>query len=1224
MAEQKSWVRRAGRVLIAGAFAGATLLGVAAPAIAEGTVPALTQARYTNEEASALVNPVVQEYNVDPSGAAWSFDASTRLVVVASDANTSNERLAEVVKLVNSEFAEKNVVSSDPFGMVYAPADMAGTADVVIDLASTVTDQSSSDEAYTIEISTSGVRVTAASENAVMYALRTLECLAQTTDNALPCGTIVDWPDLQERRLFVDCGRKYFSKDWFIRQIHEMSYMKLNTMDMHFSENLGFRIECDTDPAIVSDEYLTKDEVLEILEEARLYGINVIPSIDSPGHVDQILRAHPEYGQIANDGVTHYASGLDVTNEEAVAYMYSIYQEYIDLFKQGGATTDISIGCDEYMEFDRAPFTTMYQSVLTDWAHENLGSNYSWTDTLATYINNLADFCRENGLEPRVFNDGLYYGEGSSYQQKVKIDPTLGVDFWSQMSWNRSIANLQDLVNRGMEVFYNFNANYGYFVLRNDSRGASFDYDNNLEMWFDEWRPGDFQDAQNANVLADDDPRIKGTAIAIWCDYPDVATEDEVTEGIADSLRAMATRSWNVDSNQGLTLDEFMDLAETLGHAAAWEKGSKLPDAGEILPAENVGKVTVHYVDAEGNPVADDTVSYGTIGDAYEVSATDVYGYRLVSDEATVSGTFAKEDAEVTFVYELYTDKAELADALAQAIPATQLIDQTSADYLDALEAARAVYEDPAATQAQVDEVLLALTSGRAGAVRLENYGLYAEVTYPLPASDYVSGYDAYEQALDAARALIADAGSTTSEERVAALAAIRDAKQGLTKPVSTTPTVSATDQWYPYDGGFPYENMLDGNPNTKCWFNQNQEVGKEVVFTFPTQVMLSGISVSQPSGVGADQLAGADVQVAGADGTWVTVGHIDDSKLDWSFSFEKQAVSKARLVLTAEKPNWYQISEVSFAAEPVEEDTTLSDLIARAEDLSVEGKSVSLVKDLASALLDAQQAYVSAGDTEAAVEALTAAIAELAGEIAPTIQKDALEAFVAQADALDEKNFTAESWAALEEALSGARAALADEAATQAQVDDALVALQGAYYALEASDGTEEPEPATYTVTFDDLLATTENVTVTVEEGQTVDPALVPDPVCEGYVFEGWFTDVDRTVPFDFAVPVTSDLTVYAKWTEVDPGEEPGDGEEQPGGEEPGGDRPGGGTEQPGGGTPTTPGTGSGAGSGSGAQKPGAVPETGDPSTLAGAALAGAGALASLAGAASLRRRTR
>ena len=120
-------------------------------------------------------------------------------------------------------------------------------------------------------------------------------------------GTIIDYPDVAERRLHVDCARKYISKDWFIRQIREMSYMKMNTLQMHFSENLGFRIECETDPSIVSDEYLTKEEVREILAEAKKYGINVIPSFDSPGHVDQILRAHPEYGQVDIYG-NHYAS----------------------------------------------------------------------------------------------------------------------------------------------------------------------------------------------------------------------------------------------------------------------------------------------------------------------------------------------------------------------------------------------------------------------------------------------------------------------------------------------------------------------------------------------------------------------------------------------------------------------------------------------------------------------------------------------------------------------------------------------------------------------------------------------------------------------------------------------------------------------------------------------------------------------------------------------------
>ena len=101
-----------------------------------------------------------------------------------------------------------------------------------------------------------------------MHGLRTIQNLIITNDG-LVYGEIVDYPNVAERRVHVDCARKYISKDWFIRQIREMSYMKMNALQIHFSENMGFRIECETDPSIVSDQYLTKTEVREILAEAK-------------------------------------------------------------------------------------------------------------------------------------------------------------------------------------------------------------------------------------------------------------------------------------------------------------------------------------------------------------------------------------------------------------------------------------------------------------------------------------------------------------------------------------------------------------------------------------------------------------------------------------------------------------------------------------------------------------------------------------------------------------------------------------------------------------------------------------------------------------------------------------------------------------------------------------------------------------------------------------------
>ena len=71
------------------------------------------------------------------------------------------------------------------------------------------------------------------------------------------------------------------------------------------------------------------------------------------------------------------------------------------------------------MEFDRPPFTTQYQSVLNEYAKKTYGEGYTWKDAVAGYINDLAEFVHERGFTPRIWNDGIYYGE-SYAPQKLK------------------------------------------------------------------------------------------------------------------------------------------------------------------------------------------------------------------------------------------------------------------------------------------------------------------------------------------------------------------------------------------------------------------------------------------------------------------------------------------------------------------------------------------------------------------------------------------------------------------------------------------------------------------------------------------------------------------------------------------------------------------------------------------------------------------------------------
>lgn len=74
----------------------------------------------------------------------------------------------------------------------------------------------------------------------------------------------------------------------------------------------------------------------------------------------------------------------------------------------------------------------------------------------------------------------------------------IGIDFWSQMSWNSSIANLQTFINKGHDTIYNINASFFYYVLRNskptDGREQhSFDNLNADRKIYNEWSPGKFQ-----------------------------------------------------------------------------------------------------------------------------------------------------------------------------------------------------------------------------------------------------------------------------------------------------------------------------------------------------------------------------------------------------------------------------------------------------------------------------------------------------------------------------------------------------------------------------------------------------------------------------------------------------------------------------------------------------------------------------------------------------------
>lgn len=98
-----------------------------------------------------------------------------------------------------------------------------------------------------------------------------------------------------------------------------------------------------------------------------------------------------------------------------------------------------------------------------------------------------------------------------------------------------------------------------------------------------------------------------------------------------------------------------------------------------------------------------------------------------------------------------------------------------------------------------------------------------------------------------------------------------------------------------------------------------------------------------------------------------------------------------------------------------------------------------------------------------------------------------------------------------------------------------------------------DEPEPeVTHTVTF---IADDNKTTKTVKDGETADKPK--DPTKAGHKFLGWFVG---DTEYDFSQPVTSDLTITAKFEKI---ETPGEGDSDQ--DKPGTDKPGADTQKPG-----------------------------------------------------------
>ena len=972
-----------------------------------------------------VIYPNVQSYTKDSD--TFTLPKKSRLLVVSNEKTLNNEVLLRDLKRASSQLADRGVLAEAP-QIVFGTLENAADNDIIVKMG-TNPDLTGKNDAYAVDIK-NNITISAEDETGIYYGLTSVIQMLIEGDNVLTKGNIIDYSDVEDRSFHLDCARKFFTKDWIISLIKDLSWQKYNSIQLHFSENEGFRLQSDTLEAIdgfqyVNNQYLTKQDMLEIIRVANEYHIEVIPSLDSPGHLGAVLRYLPSDYSCASlfpsDGRRAQCFNI-FTNDEARGFLIDLMTEFIDFFSEAGCKR-FNIGGDEFLE----KFSNF--------------SNEQYVQIME-YFNEVSAIAKSKGMTPRTWNDGVMYGNYTGY----KLDPDIEICYWAAP---QNCASIEKFVQNGNKVI-NFSDTYMYYVL------SSWWLQNACpegDRIYREWNPGKFSTLQGGIPQTYSKPYanfVKGGSYAVWCDVPGYMTQDSVANNIFYRTRATAYKMWNTSDS----MPEYADVKKAfdkIGRVPGYK--SVLPEPGQVLYEGQSVALTIEYKNEFGQTIEPTETLFGLKDNEYTIEPKELYGYKFEKASESLTGTY-KENKTITLTYKTFTDKEALIKEVNNALVIKDYIPETVKEYKDALDASKDVKEDPTAGQKKVDETLAALRTAKEKAVKAKFYKLYVEAYYPVSDAAYASGYQAYMNAVNNGKNTLKDENLDV-ETAEAAYNNIMNAKKALIKKAADKPTISATKGYY---GWYSYNNMIDGNRNSKCWFGANQTAGDEVLFTFPGKVKLSGVNVVQADQ--GDILRDAEVQISADKVNWTTVGTLKGTDpLEKRFDFDAQEIKYVRIYINSGYGAWYQISEVEFVLESIGEDTTLKDLIEKAKEEDLEGKTVASRDEFLEALIEAQKALVAEDiKNEEVINRLNKAIEGLVD--APVVNTDALDEAIAKANALTEEEVNKaikKNVEVFNKALADAKAVLAKDEPTQEEIDAAVKTLNEALDGLKVIRGNPE-----------------------------------------------------------------------------------------------------------------------------------------------------------------------
>lgn len=354
-------------------------------------------------------------------------------------------------------------------------------------------------EAYVLDATAEGIAVTARDAAGASYALRSLAQQAAFDNGKLKPLHVEDAPEYGFRGLHIDIGRNFHGRDQILKLVEAMAAYKLNRLHLHLAEDEGWRIEIPALPelAMVGSKrchdpseqtcllpqlgagpdgtsgvngYLSVADYVAIVQAAAARQIEVIPSIDMPGHSRAAIKAmEARYARLAAEGkraeaeqyrlidpadTTEYRSiqnysdnTLNVCLPATYRFVDTVVDALAAMHEQAGAPLKtFHLGADE------TAGAWVKSPACKAMIAENGGDAGKLTPR---FIERVTKSLAAKGLKAGGWSDGMGHTETASLPKKVQTN------IWGVLH-NGAIREAHDQMNRGWDAVLSI-PDLGYF-----------------------------------------------------------------------------------------------------------------------------------------------------------------------------------------------------------------------------------------------------------------------------------------------------------------------------------------------------------------------------------------------------------------------------------------------------------------------------------------------------------------------------------------------------------------------------------------------------------------------------------------------------------------------------------------------------------------------------------------------------------------------------------------